>query len=129
LFKILRNLFINRYRKKVKAPATVQYEEVENYYLYNQFTSHQNFTHIDFIEEPGRLKEIIGEDVNAALQGLPDEFKEAVILSDIEGFTYEEIAHITDAPLGTVKSRLNRSRSMLQKILWDYAVKKGVIER
>lgn len=129
LFKILRNLFINRYRKDSKSPATVQYEAVENYYLHNQFTSHHNFTHIDFIKEPGRLKEVLGEDITAALEELPDEFREAVLLSDIEGFTYEEISHITDAPLGTVKSRLNRARGMLQKKLWNYALKKRLVQR
>jgi RNA polymerase sigma-70 factor (ECF subfamily) len=129
LFKILRNVFINTYRKKIKSPETVHYEEIENYYFYNKITSHQDSLAFDFHREPGRLEEVIGEDVGAALQGLPDEFKEVVILSDIEGFTYEEISHITDAPLGTVKSRLNRARRMLQKKLWDYAVKKGFIER
>ena len=129
LFKILRNIFINRYRKDSKSPATVQYEAVENYYLHNQFTSHHNFTHIDFIKEPDRLKEVLGEDITAALEELPDEFREAVLLSDIEGFTYEEISHITDAPLGTVKSRLNRARGMLQKKLWNYALKKRLVQR
>ena len=129
LFKILRNFFINRYRKDSKSPVTVQYEAVENYYLHNQFTSHHNFTHIDFIKEPDRLKEVLGEDITAALEELPDEFREAVLLSDIEGFTYEEISHITDAPLGTVKSRLNRARGMLQKKLWNYALKKRLVQR
>ena len=129
LFTILRNVFINRYRKSIKSPETVHYEEIENYYLYNKLTSHKDFLHVDFYREPGRLAEVIGEDSNTALQGLPDEFKEIVILSDVEGFTYEEISHIIGAPLGTVKSRLNRARRMLQKKLWDYAVKKGFIER
>jgi len=129
LFKILRNVFINRYRKNIKSPDTVQYEEVENYYLYNQLTSHQDSLHIDFLKEPGKLEEFIGEDVNSALQRLPDEFKEVVILSDIEGFTYEEISHIIGSPIGTVKSRLNRARRFLQKKLWDYAVKKGLVKR
>ena len=129
LFKILRNIFINRYRKDSKSPATVQYEAVENYYLHNQFTSHHNFTHIDFIKEPHRLKEVLGEDITTALEELPNEFREAVLLSDIEGFTYEEISHIADAPLGTVKSRLNRARGMLQKKLWNYALKKRLVQR
>jgi len=127
LFKILRNVFINKYRKDMRSPDIVQYEKVENFYLYNQITSHQDLN-IDFLKEPGRLEELIGEDVNVALQGLPDEFKEVVILSDIEGFTYEEISRIIDAPIGTVKSRLNRARRFLQKKLWDYAVKKGFIK-
>jgi len=127
LFKILRNVFINKYRKDMRSPDIVQYEKVENFYLYNQITSHQDLS-IDFLKEPGRLEELIGEDVNVALQGLPDEFKEVVILSDIEGFTYEEISRIIDAPIGTVKSRLNRARRFLQKKLWDYAVKKGFIK-
>jgi len=129
LFKILRNVFINRYRKSIKLPETVHFEEIENYYLYNKLTSHQNLLPSDFHKDPGTLEEVIGEDVGEALQGLPGEFKEVVILSDLEGFTYEEISHITDAPLGTVKSRLNRARKMLQKKLWDYAVKRGFIAR
>ncbi len=128
LFKILRNLFINKYRKDMRSPDTVQYEKIENFYLYNQITSHQDLS-IDLLKEPKRLEELIGEDINAVLKELPDEFKEVVILSDIEGFTYEEISKITDSPIGTVKSRLYRARGYLQKNLWDYAVKRGFLKK
>lgn len=127
LFKILKNTFINMYRKDVKSPATLQYEEIENFYLYDKMASNQS-TDIDLSKEPERIKEFIGEEVNAALESLPDEFKETVILSDIEGFTYEEISGITGLPIGTVKSRLYRARKQLQKNLWDYAVKRGLIK-
>ena len=128
LFKILRNVFINKYRKDVKTPQTVQYEEIENFYLYKQITSHQDLE-IDYFKEPGKLEEMIGEDVNAALEDLPVEFKEVIILSDIEGFTYEEISDITGSLVGTVKSRLYRARNSLQKNLWDYAMKRGLIKK
>jgi len=128
LFKILRNVFINKYRKDMRSPDTVQYEKIENFYLYNQITSHQDLS-IDLLKEPKRLEESIGEDINAVLKELPDEFKEVVILSDIEGFTYEEISKITDSPIGTVKSRLYRARGYLQKNLWDYAVKRGFLKK
>lgn len=85
--------------------------------------------YLDLSKEPNRLKELIGEEVNAALEDLPVEFKEVVILSDIEGFTYEEISRITEVPIGTVKSRLNRARGYLQKTLWDYATKRRYIKK
>ena len=128
LFKILRNLFINKYRKDVRSPDTVQYEEIENFYLFNQVASNGDL-YLDISKEPNRLKELIGEEVNAALEDLPVEFKEVVILSDIEGFTYEEISKITEVPIGTVKSRLNRARGYLQKTLWDYATKRRYIKK
>lgn len=128
LFKILRNLFINKYRKDVRLPDTIQYEEIENFYLFNQVASNRDL-YLDLSKEPNRLKELIGKEVNAALEDLPVEFKEAVILSDIEGFTYEEISQITEVPIGTVKSRLNRARGYLQKTLWDYATKRRYIKK
>lgn len=128
LFKILRNLFINKYRKDVRLPDTIQYEEIENFYLFNQVASNRDL-YPDLSKEPNRLKELIGEEVNAALEDLPVEFKEVVILSDIEGFTYEEISRITEVPIGTVKSRLNRARGYLQKTLWDYATKRRYIKK
>lgn len=128
LFKILRNLFINKYRKDVRLPDTIQYEEIENFYLFNQVASNGDL-YLDISKEPNRLKELIGEEVNAALEDLPVEFKEVVILSDIEGFTYEEISQITEVPIGTVKSRLNRARGYLQKTLWDYATKRRYIKK
>lgn len=128
LFKILRNLFINKYRKDVRLPDTIQYEEIENFYLFNQVASNRDL-YLDLSKEPNRLKELIGEEVNAALEDLPVEFKEVVILSDIEGFTYEEISRITEVPIGTVKSRLNRARGYLQKTLWDYATKRRYIKK
>lgn len=128
LFKILKNLFINKYRKDVRLPDTIQYEEIENFYLFNQVASNRDL-YPDLSKEPNRLKELIGEEVNAALEDLPVEFKEVVILSDIEGFTYEEISQITEVPIGTVKSRLNRARGYLQKTLWDYATKRRYIKK
>lgn len=128
LFKILRNLFINKYRKDVRLPDTIQYEEIENFYLFNQVASNRDL-YLDLSKEPNRLKELIGKEVNAALEDLPVEFKEVVILSDIEGFTYEEISQITEVPIGTVKSRLNRARGYLQKTLWDYATKRRYIKK
>lgn len=128
LFKILKNLFINKYRKDVRLPDTIQYEEIENFYLFNQVASNRDL-YLDLSKEPNRLKELIGEEVNAALEDLPVEFKEVVILSDIEGFTYEEISRITEVPIGTVKSRLNRARGYLQKTLWDYATKRRYIKK
>lgn len=128
LFKILRNLFINKYRKDVRLPDTIQYEEIENFYLFNQVASNRDL-YLDLSKEPNRLKELIGKEVNAALEDLPVEFKEVVILSDIEGFTYEEISRITEVPIGTVKSRLNRARGYLQKTLWDYATKRRYIKK
>ncbi len=124
LFKILKNTFINLYRKKVKEPEKVDYEKVEPFISLLQ----DNNSDVTNIEENILLNKFLSDDVTSALEKLPDDFKTVVLLSDLEGFSYKEISEIMDCPIGTVRSRLSRGRRMLQKILFDYAIKEGIIK-
>ena len=131
LFKILRNTFINKYRKMVNLPSEIFYEDVESVnsnLSYKQESDSGELT--DTLEskyiELGNLME---DDVKRAIDSLPIEYKEAILLSDVEELSYSDIAEITNVPIGTVKSRLNRGRKLLQKSLWEYAKDRGFIKR
>ena len=124
LFKILKNTFINLYRKKVREPEIIDYEKVESFIGLikdNNF----DFAHL---EEDNLLNKFLSDDVVSALNQLPDDFKIVVLLSDVEGLSYKEIADIMECPIGTIRSRLSRARKMLQKILLNYALKQGIIK-
>lgn len=122
LFRIMKNSYINRYRKETKEPDTVDYEEVQNFY---------NTIRADSADANDLQERIFGglleDDVARALESLPEDFRTVVILCDIEGLAYEEIAEFVDCPIGTVRSRLHRGRKMLQTQLYDYAKQKGFI--
>ena len=124
LFKIMTNIFINEYRSRSRSPVSVNVDEVDDYYLYKQLES------IDEGEDPEKqlFSKILDDDVKQAIEDLPDDFKMVIILNFLEGFSYQEIADITDLQLGTVKSRLHRGRKLLQKKLFDYALKNGYIK-
>ncbi|MCL4169923.1 UNVERIFIED_CONTAM: hypothetical protein GTU68_060183, partial [Idotea baltica] len=105
LFKILKNAFINEYRKKAKRPNKVDFEDVKNY----QETNNAGYSGVlDMREEI--FQGMLGDEVAMALDTLPVDFKTVVLLCDVEGFTYEEMAKIIDIPIGTVRSRLHRAR-------------------
>jgi RNA polymerase sigma-70 factor (ECF subfamily) len=124
LFKIMTNIFINEYRSKSRTPVSVNMDDIDDNFLYGQLAS----------MPPGRNPEeelfakIFDDDVKKAIEELPDDFRLVVVLSFLEGFSYQEIADIIDLQLGTVKSRLHRGRKLLQKKLHDYAVKNGYIK-
>ncbi len=122
LFRIMKNTFINTYRKKTKEPDKVDYEEVENFYE-NIKASSTDSAHL----EKEIYDNLLDDDISSAIASLPDDFKTVIILSDIEGFTYDEIADFTDCPVGTVRSRLHRARKMLFAKLHKYASEKGYI--
>jgi RNA polymerase sigma-70 factor (ECF subfamily) len=124
LFRIMKNSYINRYRKETKEPATVDYNEVENFYA----------TVKDRASDSNDLQEtlygnLLDDDVASAVADLPEDFRTVVILCDIEGLSYEEIAEFVDIPLGTVRSRLHRGRKLLRERLHDYAKKRGYVSR
>ena len=124
LFKILKNNYINRFRKKSREPSTVSFEQLEGEKLVEsepEKPSGESELNPD-------LDELVEDDVKHALESLPYEFKTAVILSDIAGFSYKEIADIMDTPIGTVRSRLSRARGVLQRKLYDLAVGKGIVK-
>lgn len=120
LFRILKNSFINDYRKKAKQPAKVDYQEVEQ--IYNSEEADFKMTTDLRIDV---LQGMIGDEVAIALNSLAIDFRTVIILCDIEGFTYEEMAKILDIPIGTVRSRLHRARNLLKEKLRDYVQKHG----
>lgn len=124
LFRIMKNSYINRYRKESKEPDTVDYDEVQNIYA----------TIRDEGTDSGSLQEtlernLLGDEVADAITSLPEEFRTVVILCDIEGLSYEEIAEFVDCPLGTVRSRLHRGRKLLRMKLVEYAKSRGYISK
>lgn len=131
LFKILRNTFINKYRKTVNLPSEIFYEDVESVnsnLSYKQESDSGELT--DTLETKyNDLGNLMEDDVKYAIDSLPIEYKEAILLSDVEELSYNDIAEITNVPIGTVKSRLNRGRKLLQKSLWEYAKDRGFIKR
>ena len=120
LFRILKNSFINDYRKKTKEPAKVDYQEVETYY--NSEDVDRQITPDLRVES---LKDMIGDEISNALNSLEVDFRTVIILCDLEGFKYEEMAKILDIPIGTVRSRLHRARNLLKEKLALYAKSMG----
>lgn len=120
LFKILKNSFINDFRKKSKQPSKVDYQEVEQ--TYNSEDAEVRLTTDLRVEV---LQDMIGDEVANALNSLDIDFRTVIILCDIEGFTYEEMAKILDIPIGTVRSRLHRARNILKEKLKEYVKTSG----
>lgn len=117
LFKITKNIYINKYRKELKTPQMLDVSDVEAVGgLPDSETPEQEI-----------FDKLLDDDVADALDSLPDEFRLAILLSDIEGFSYKEIAEILDCPIGTVMSRLHRGRKLLRKSLYEYAKNRGYI--
>ena len=123
LFRILKNSFINDYRKRSKEPAKVDYQDVEP--TYNSSSVDENIT-VDLRSSSVQNK--IGDEVTNALNSLAVDFRIVIILCDLEGFTYEEMAKILDIPIGTVRSRLHRARNLLKDYLRSYASRLGYKE-
>ena len=123
LYRILTNTFINSYRKKQREPKTVPDENVEDWYLYDRLAAQSS----EASAEATVLEAIPDEDVKAALDALPEAFRMAVLLADVEGFSYKEIADILDIPIGTVMSRLHRGRRALEKALWQRTRERGLV--
>ena len=123
LFRILKNTFINDYRKKSKEPSKVDYNEVESYY--NSESTDVNVTS-DLRTET--IQDMMGDEITIALNSLDVDFRTIIILCDLEGFKYDEMAKILDIPIGTVRSRLHRARNMLKEKLSGYATEMGYLK-
>ncbi len=122
LFRIMKNTYINVYRKAVKEPDTVDYNDIQNFYnVIRESSADAN----DLQEK--LFGHLLDDDVTKALEALPEEFRTVVILCDIEGLTYEEIAEFVECPVGTVRSRLHRGRKLLYANLFEYAKKRGFV--
>jgi RNA polymerase sigma-70 factor (ECF subfamily) len=121
LYKILTNTFINAYRARRRRPQETELDDVEDLYLYRRLGAADQAA-VGRSAEDLVLERLSESDVKAAIESLPEPFRLAVLLSDVEGFSYKEIAEILDVPIGTVMSRLHRGRKALQKVLHGYAV-------
>jgi len=120
LYRILMNAYIDGYRKSEREPEVVDQEDVDEFYLYSRVHESEDYRRAGNPEEV-LLNSLMDADVKGALQSLPEAFRSVVILADIEGFSYKEIAEILGIPIGTVMSRLHRGRRQLQVKLWEYA--------
>jgi len=120
LLTILRHAFINEYRRRTRHPETVDLDAIEPFAVFEDVQE----------EDPqgAFFDQIVDDEVLRAIDQLPEQFREAIVLSDVEGMSYEEVARILSVPIGTVKSRLFRARRLLQAKLYDYAVGQGYIK-
>lgn len=124
LMKIMTNLYINQYNKIKSRPETVSFEEGHEYYL------HSRIAESAYIENPEYAvdwiyRNLLDDDIMILLSGLSEEFRTTVILCDIQGFSYADVADATNVNIGTVKSRLFRARRKLQRGLWEWATANG----
>jgi RNA polymerase sigma-70 factor (ECF subfamily) len=125
LYRILTNSYINTYRKKQREPQTVEGpDDIDEWYLYDRLGARN----VELSAETEVLDRIPDQAVKQALESLPENFRMPVLLADVEGFTYQEIADIMETPIGTVMSRLHRGRKALQKALWDTAKERGLVD-
>ena len=123
LYRILTNTFINKYRHDARRPAETDIDDVEDLYLYRRLANGD----AGRSAESEVLDKLGEESVRDAIERLPEHFRLPVILADVEGFSYKEIAGILDVPIGTVMSRLHRGRKILQRELWTVATERGFV--
>jgi len=126
LYRILTNTFINSYRARRRRPEQTELDDVEDLYLYRRLGGLEAVTAGRSAEEEV-LEHFTESDVKEAVEALPEQFRMAVLLADVEGFSYKEIADILDVPIGTVMSRLHRGRKALQKALHDFGRERGLV--
>src|SRR3954465_2524338 len=125
LYRILTNSYINTYRKKQREPQIVDGpEDVDEWYLYDRLGGRS----VEDSAETTVLDTIPDQAVKDAVESLPERFRLPVLLADVEGFSYKEIAEIMETPIGTVMSRLHRGRKALEKALWDTAKERGFVD-
>jgi RNA polymerase sigma-70 factor, ECF subfamily len=126
LYRILTNTFINSYRARKRRPEQSELDDVEDLYLFRRLGGLEAVSAGRSAEEEV-LEHFTESDVKAAVESLPEQFRMAVLLADVEGFSYKEIAEILDIPIGTVMSRLHRGRRALQKALHDFGMERGLV--
>jgi len=128
LYRILTNTYITRYRQQKRRPDETDIDDVEDFYLYRRLGGIDE-ARISKSAEDAMFELFTDDEVKDALESLPETFRMAVLLADVEGFAYKEIAEILDIPIGTVMSRLHRGRKALQKRLYEFAVERGIVTR
>lgn len=118
LFRILTNLYINSYRRRTREPERVSYDELEDFYLYNRLSDAQMTSGVS--PEESVMQRLQGDAIRQAIERLPEEYRDTVVLADLNELSYQEISEILDIPIGTVRSRLSRGRRLVQKALWAF---------
>ncbi len=127
LYRILTNTYINRYRKKTRRPHEVELGELEDLYLFKRLNETGSTGGASRSAEEEVLERFGDDDIKEAVESLPEHFRLPVLLADVEGFSYKEIAEILDVPIGTVMSRLHRGRKALQQRLFEFAKEHGLV--
>jgi len=126
LFRIMTNTYINKYNAQQRKPTETELDDVEELFLYKRLGAVDQ-SQLSQSAEDQMLSLFTDDEVKKALEELPDQFRIPVLMSDVEGFSYKEIAEILEIPLGTVMSRLHRGRKSMQKMLYEYAKERGLI--
>ncbi len=119
LFRILTNLYINAYRRKTREPERLSLDGLEEFYLYNRL-AYAHAAGTGGSPEDEVVRKVQSEAIRNAVERLPDEYRDTVILADLNEFSYQEISEMLGIPIGTVRSRLSRGRRLVQKALWAY---------
>ena len=125
LFRIMTNTYINKYNAQQRKPTETELDDVEELFLYKRLGAVDQ-SQLSQSAEDQMLSLFTDDEVKKALEELPDQFRIPVLMSDVEGFSYKEIAEILEIPLGTVMSRLHRGRKAMQKMLYEYAKERGL---
>ena len=126
LFRIMTNTYINKYNAKKRKGTEVELDDVEELFLYKRLGSIDQ-SQLSSSAEDQMLELFTDDEVKNALEELPEDFRVPVLLSDVDGFSYKEIAEMLEIPIGTVMSRLHRGRKAMQKMLYEYARERGLI--
>ncbi len=131
IITILTNTFRTKYRKDQKVPTHIDFEAVENFFLIDELKTHYQPSNKSEVREAEAITELlksyVSDDIIKALDNIPEQFRLAVLLSDVERLNYQEIADVIGISVGTVKSRIFRGRKLLQKQLYEFAKEKGII--
>ena len=126
LFRILTNTYINKYNSQLRKPIETELDEVEELYLFKRLGAFDQ-SQLSQSAEDQMLEMFTDDEVKNAIEELPETFRIPLLMSDVEGFSYKEIAEILDVPIGTVMSRLHRGRKAMQKMLYEYAKERGLV--
>lgn len=127
LFRIMTNTFINKYNAQQRRPQETEMDDVEELFLFRRLGAFDQSKMAQSAEDQ-MLELFTDDEVKGALEELPEMFRLPVLLSDVDGFSYKEIAEMLDVPIGTVMSRLHRGRKMMQKLLYQYAKERGLVD-
>ena len=126
LFRIMTNTYINRYNARMRRPNETDLDDVEELYLYRRLGTIDQ-SRMSASAEDQMMELFTDEEVKNAIEELPEAFRMPLLLSDVDGFSYKEIAEMLDVPIGTVMSRLHRGRKAMQKRLYEFAKERGLV--